>query len=199
MFTREDFDTTEIIGNKLKKIDLSERENKDEDQGMKAIDVHNFINEKTKQLGQDKKVTISYLAKDHSEDGYSEKTEEMEDYAEIVDNNLYLNANVFKDGDIKNFDNVVSVCGKVLNIQLWVEELPEDLLKVNNHTKLLSWYLDTEAILGDLKSHGFKGNENNLGACLVYALDATSFYVDGSDLSEKEYFKLLTEQMNSVL
>lgn len=75
---------------------------------------------------------------------------------------------------------------------------PEDL-SVNNHTKLLDWYLDLRAILGDLKSHGFKGNEKNLASCLVYALDATSFYVDGSELSEEEYFKLLVDQMNSVV
>lgn len=198
MFETKDFDITEIIEDKLNEVVLTEKENTVEVEGMKAIEVHTFIDEKIKLLGRGKKVTISYLVKDDSEDGYSEKTEEME-YVEMIDDNLHLNVNVVKDGDVEKVDNVISVCRKVLNIQLWVDDLPKDLLQVNNHKKFLDWYLDIESTLLDLKSYGFKGDKNNLAGCLVYALDATSFYVDGSELSEKEYFKLLVEQMNSVL
>ena len=79
------------------------------------------------------------------------------------------------------------------------------MIDVNTNEKFLLWYLDGESTYSDLKFYGYKGQAKDYVSHLLYALSETSIYnetstkLDGSTLTEEDYFILLVSKMNECL
>lgn len=118
-FKTSDFDITNLIENQIEKYSPEPKNINCE--GMKVKDVHEFIVNTIKELGANKKITLSFLIK--NQDGDEDLTLEVDSLElDNKNNTLYINKEIIRDGDIKSCDNVISVCKKVLNIQLWIDK-----------------------------------------------------------------------------
>lgn len=210
-FKTSDFDITNLIENQIEKYSPEPKNINCE--GMKVKDVHEFIVNTIKELAANKKITLSFLIK--NQDGVELTLEVDSLELDNKNNTLYINQEIIRDGDIKSCDNVISVCKKVLNIQLWIdkkieresyevlesdetiEDMTSQLNRVNSHNKLLRILLKSSS-LKYFRSLGYTGVEEDFISSLLYALEATSAYTVYSDLTEGEYFAKIIEQMNLV-
>lgn len=199
MFTTEDFNITEIIEERLSSLESKDKEYVEKEVESFKSKMKVLSLDFTKKIKKDKESQLSILA--DTLQGHIEHKKliqediENERYAELVKPNekrLEENEERIKKMELQGLRTHAE-------INMLKELIKRKSLQVNNHTKLLEWYLDVDALYGDLKVEGFKGKKEDFVECLLYALDATDVYTNTELLTEEEYFKTLVHQMNFVI
>lgn len=202
MFTTEDFNITELIEEILENIEETEKETLDESLSQERKKLKELSPEMlftTKEMTRTrvevkKRILNTHLElkRDYEEDleGYKQDRD-----CELIDKTLLR----LKRTEKKIKALKLEILRDYKELELTEEFIDKNYLTVNNHTKLLEWYLDVDALLSDLVEEGFKGKKEDLAECLLYALDATDVYTNTELLTEEEYFKTLVHQMNFVI